>query len=126
MQTHHGSCHCGNIGFEMETDVSRVATCNCSFCVRRGAILHSVRSANFRILQGAPGEPDGAKTYGSGIFLHHFCPNCGIQCFTRVVGGRFHGYVNVNIGCFDPSLIEGLTPFEFDGASLPDDSRTWE
>jgi len=127
MQTYPGSCHCGNVQFEMETDVSRTVVCNCSFCIRRNAILHAVAPENFRILKGAPGEPDGARTYGSGIFVHHFCPNCGIQCFTRVNGkGRFKAHVNVNMGCFDPSLIAGVTPFEFDGAALPDDSRLWE
>ena len=127
MQTHQGSCHCGNVQFEMETDVSSVKKCNCSFCIRRGATLHGVPPENFRILKGTPGEPDGARTYGSGIFLHHFCPNCGIQCFTRVNGkGRYSPRVNVNMGCFDSSLIENLTPEELDGASRPDDSRLWK
>lgn len=127
MKTYKGSCHCGNVRFEMDTDLAVVLTCNCSFCSRRGAILHPVLPENFRILAGAPGEPSGAKTYGSGIFTHHFCPNCGIQCFSRQDGkGRFAPRVNVNIGCFDPSLLEGLTPFQFDGASMSADSRLWE
>lgn len=127
MQTHQGSCHCGKVRFEMDTDLAYVVRCNCSFCVRRGATLHPVLPENFRILAGAPGEPGGARTYGSGIFIHHFCPNCGIHCFSLQNGkGRFESRVNVNMGCFEPSLLEGLTPLEFDGASMPADSRLWE
>ena len=102
MDTHQGSCHCGNISFEMTTDLAYTLVCNCSFCVRRNAVLHGVSAENFRVLKGDAGEPKGARTYGSGIFLHHFCPQCGIQCFTRVDSNR-GPRVNVNMGCFDPA-----------------------
>ena len=64
MQKHRGSCHCGNVQFEIESDVTRIVTCNCSFCIRRGAMLHGVPPDKFRILRGAPGEPDGASRAG--------------------------------------------------------------
>lgn len=127
MKTHEGSCHCGRVQFEIDSDVASLGVCNCSFCRRRNALVHSVRSEHFRLIKGAPGGPDGAATYGTGIFLHHFCPNCGIQCFTyQDAEGRMGQRYNVNMNCFDPTLTDGLIPYEFDGASMPDDSRAWQ
>src|SRR5690606_31463096 len=46
MPAHHGSCHCGAVQFDVEMELSGLATCNCSMCSRSGAILAFVpRSA---------------------------------------------------------------------------------
>jgi hypothetical protein len=127
MPTHRGSCHCGNLQFEIESEVERVFKCNCSFCVRRAATLHVVSPDRFRFVKGHAGDIDGANVYGAGVFLHHFCPNCGIHCFTiREANRRHDPGVVLNMGCFDSHLTDGLVPTSFDGASLPADSREWE
>lgn len=33
-----GSCHCGQIAFEVEGELTQVADCNCSICTRMGAL----------------------------------------------------------------------------------------
>jgi hypothetical protein len=33
-----GSCHCGQIAFEVEGELAQVADCNCSICSRMGAL----------------------------------------------------------------------------------------
>ena len=39
---HKGSCHCGNMKFEVEGELTQVVSCNCSICARKGALLWSV------------------------------------------------------------------------------------
>jgi hypothetical protein len=34
--TYHGSCQCGAVAFDVEVDISRPVTCNCSRCQRLG------------------------------------------------------------------------------------------
>ena len=34
-----GSCHCGEVAFEVETDLEQVLACNCSHCSRKGYLL---------------------------------------------------------------------------------------
>jgi hypothetical protein len=118
MPTHQGSCHCGNLRFEIDSDVESAVRCNCSFCIRRSTTLHRVPPENFRVIQGEHGTPNGASKYGARDFSDHFfCPNCGIHCFSRI--SRDTGStVNVNLGCFDPALSAHLIADEFDGANL--------
>ncbi|WP_461600000.1 GFA family protein [Achromobacter marplatensis] len=40
-----GSCHCGQIEFEVDGDVSQVLECNCSHCSRKGYLLWFVPRA---------------------------------------------------------------------------------
>ncbi|MDR6600040.1 hypothetical protein J2732_001023 [Achromobacter deleyi] len=40
-----GSCHCGQIRFEVDGDVSRVLKCNCTHCSRKGYLLWFVPRA---------------------------------------------------------------------------------
>ena len=34
-----GSCHCGNIAFEVEGEIKGALACNCSLCQRKGSLL---------------------------------------------------------------------------------------
>jgi hypothetical protein len=34
-KTWHGSCHCGAVRFEIDTDFPELTTCDCSICLRR-------------------------------------------------------------------------------------------
>ena len=42
-----GSCHCKNIEFEVETNLEKIAQCNCSICIRRNAKMIMVPKENF-------------------------------------------------------------------------------
>jgi hypothetical protein len=37
-----GSCHCGNVAFEVEGELTGAVECNCSICSRKGALLWAV------------------------------------------------------------------------------------
>lgn len=36
---HTGSCHCGNIKFEVEGEPTSALACNCSICLRKGTLF---------------------------------------------------------------------------------------
>lgn len=113
MQTHQASCHCGGVEFEFTTDLSAPMECNCSFCVRRGAIFHRVEDNDVVVKRGE----DLLTRYGNREFSDHFfCSRCGIQCFTRInfSGTTFH---NVNLRCAQDIDVASLAPQMFDGAN---------
>jgi hypothetical protein len=127
MEMYRGSCQCGKLAFEFQSELGDAIECNCSFCTRRNSLLHGVPLEQFRVLKGEVGLPEGAKSYGSGIFQHHFCPDCGIHCFTVRNGkGRFGPRVNINLRYVDGVKPGKLALKLFDGASMPPDSTTWE
>ena len=107
-----GGCHCGAVKFQFESDLDQAQVCNCTFCVKRGAILHRVPIGALAI------EGSGnLGTYGSRDFSEHrFCKRCGIQCFTQV---DFNGteFYNVNLRCVEGLDLESLEPELFDGAN---------
>jgi hypothetical protein len=45
-----GSCHCGQIAFEVEGNLEQVMACNCSICSKFGALRWIVPPPNFRLL----------------------------------------------------------------------------
>ena len=80
-QTYRGSCHCGRVRFEIDTDLDHVRVCDCSMCRRRGALNHRVKPEDFRLL--TPLEELAVYTFHTHTAKDYFCPVCGIQPFRR-------------------------------------------
>ena len=78
--TYTGGCHCGEVRFEVTTDLGNVTACNCSICQKRGALWSFVPPASFALRAGA----DALKDYQFGKkSIHHlFCPHCGVGAFS--------------------------------------------
>jgi len=114
MNSYSGHCHCGTVTFEVETDFENLFRCNCSFCVRRGAVMVKVPATRFRLVKGE----ESLGRYGNRDFSKHFfCGTCGINCFTRISRGT-EASVAVNFGCLDGVDRELPEPALFDGANL--------
>lgn len=107
---HKGSCHCGNIAFEVEGDLSGAAACNCSICSRKGALLWAVDADKLRVLD--PQAEMGEYTFNNHAIRHRFCRNCGIH--THAEGD---GWTAVNIRCLDGFDPAAVTVIDFDGRS---------
>ena len=114
--THHGSCHCGAIEFEVEAPaVLQVDDCNCSIC-RKSAYLHLIVPASqLRVLKGA--ELLVTYTFNTATARHTFCPTCGVKPF-YVPRSNPRGF-SVNLRCLDRASIVDVHTEAFDG-------RHWE
>ncbi len=104
MQKYHGSCHCGAVQFEIETDFPELTQCDCSICRRKNALMVQVHESKFRLLAGADSLTE--YQFHSRIARHFFCKVCGIYPFHRKRVAPDH--LGVNVFCledFDPTGI---------------------
>jgi hypothetical protein len=101
---YHGSCHCGAIEFEIETDFPELTTCDCSICRRKNALMVKVHESRFKLLAGENWLTE--YRFHTMTARHFFCKRCGIYPFHRKrVTPDFFG---INVFCldgFDPSGI---------------------
>ncbi|MFZ0486637.1 MAG: GFA family protein [Arenicellales bacterium] len=81
MTTFKGSCHCGQVRFEIEAEIDHVRSCDCSICRKRGALNHRIPKENLRLL--TPWEDLVLYQWGSRTARDFFCPTCGILPFRR-------------------------------------------
>ena len=80
-QTYRGACHCGRVRFEVDAVLDHVRVCDCSICRRRGALIHRVAPAQFRLL--TPLEDLTLYQFHTHTARDYFCPTCGILPFRR-------------------------------------------
>ena len=92
-----GSCHCKSVKFNLQTDLSKVVQCNCSFCKRRNAKMTLEKKEAIEILEGK--ENLTLYQFNTNLAKHHFCKNCGIFVYSN---RRFDpNGIAVNLGCID-------------------------
>lgn len=114
MTKHHGSCHCGAVAFEVDTDLAAATHCNCSICTKTMWTGVNCKPAAFRLLQG---EADlNGYAWGHKVSTRYFCRHCGVQCFGKghleVLGGDF---VSINANCLDGVEVHLLPLRHWDG-----------
>lgn len=115
--THHGSCHCGAVRFEVDLDLANdeILDCNCSVCTKKGIVHVIVPPERFRRL--TPAAPLSTYRFGTQVAKHTFCPTCGMHPF---YAPRSHpDHVDVNVRCLDDLDWRSLRVRPFDG-------RNWE
>jgi hypothetical protein len=104
MQKYTGSCHCGEVQFEIETDFPELTTCDCSICRRKNALMVKVDESKVTLLAGE--ESLTEYRFHMLTARHFFCKTCGIYPFhrKRVTPDN----LGINVFCldhFDPSGI---------------------
>jgi hypothetical protein len=114
--TYEGGCHCGNVRYEVDTDLDSVMSCNCSICQKRGSLLTFVPAAQFRLRSGADSLAD--YQFNKKTIHHLFCKNCGVGSFARGTGPDGAEMIAVNVRCLDGIDVSALTITPFDGRSL--------
>jgi hypothetical protein len=104
LETYRGSCHCGAVQFQIETDFPELTTCDCSICSKRNAVMVKVHESKFTLLRGEQSLCE--YRFHTRTARHYFCRVCGIYPFHRKrVTPDFFG---VNVFClenFDPTGI---------------------
>ena len=76
-----GSCHCGNVSFEIEGEIPPTLTrCTCSFCAKRGTLYAYYEPAQFRLT--TPEADSTTYRWNSKKVAHNFCSSCGCGTFS--------------------------------------------
>lgn len=96
---YRGSCHCGNIAFEVEGDIGQALACNCSMCQRRGSLLWFVPRDQLALV--TPESRLATYTFNKHVIKHHFCPTCGIHPFGEGIDPQGNLMAAINIRCLD-------------------------
>jgi hypothetical protein len=114
--SHTGSCHCGQVSFEVEGDPQQVMECNCTHCSRKGFLLWFVPRAQFKLLQGA----DNLTQYkfNKHIIAHQFCKTCGCQPFAYGKDPKGNEMAAVNVRCLTDMDWSSLKRIPVDGRSF--------
>jgi len=100
-KTYTGSCHCGDVRFEVDLDLSRgTYRCNCSFCSKLRTWIAMLEPGSLRVLSGEEKLSD--YQFGRRQIHHTFCSRCGIHPFGWMTDpkGSERRYV-VSLGCLD-------------------------
>jgi hypothetical protein len=110
-----GSCHCGQIAFEVEGELKQVLECNCSMCSRKGSLLWFVPRQQLRL--STPEEKLSTYTFNKHIIQHRFCSKCGIHPFGEGVDPSGNKMAAINARCLEGVDLSSLTVQHFDGRS---------
>jgi hypothetical protein len=118
----HGSCHCGNIRFDLTwtPDPAEIPAraCDCTFCAKHGGVWTSNPDSQLRIVVEQPSLVS-KYSFGTRTALFHICTRCGV---VPVVTSEIdhHLYAVVSVNAFDNverSLLR-RAPASFEGESL--------
>ncbi|HET7307594.1 MAG TPA: GFA family protein [Gammaproteobacteria bacterium] len=114
--THSGSCHCGNIKFEVDGDIQQLFECNCSHCSRKGYLMWFAPRGQLRLL--TPESDLSTYTFNKHAIKHHFCATCGCAPFGFGKDKEGNNVAAVNVRCLPELDRSALAVKQVDGRSL--------
>jgi centromere protein V len=112
--TYRGGCHCGQIAFEVDGELTSAIDCNCSICAKSGFIHWRIEPAQLRLL--TPWDKISTYIWGTGQARHYFCPTCGVAPLR--VPRRSPNQYTVNVRCLEGVDLSKLTLEPFNGRAL--------
>jgi len=113
MKKYEGGCHCGAVRYEVETELAKVISCNCSHCEAKGLLLDFVDNDKFKLLSGEDNLTE--YLFNKKAIRHLFCKTCGVQSFAE---GINFPKTAINIRCLKDLDISKLTITPFEGKGL--------
>jgi hypothetical protein len=113
MTTYNGGCHCGNVRYRIEADISEALSCNCSICSKTGGLLTFVPAESFTLTSGEGRLTD--YQFNKKNVHHLFCPTCGIRSFATGTGRDGKQMYMVNVRCLDGFEYDKLPVNHYDG-----------
>jgi hypothetical protein len=118
----HGSCHCGNISFELtwEPDPAEipVRACDCTFCTRHGGVWTSNPAGSLTVIVQQRALVS-RYSFGTGTAVFHVCGRCGVTpVATSLIDAHLYAVVSVNAFTnVAPSLLR-RAPVSFEGEAV--------
>ena len=111
-----GSCHCGNVAFEVEGQIDGALSCNCSMCQRRGSLLWFVPRTSLTLL--TPESNASTYLFNKHVIKHQFCAVCGIHPYGE--GKSPDGSVTaaINIRCIEGIDLASIPVQHYDGRTI--------
>lgn len=113
---YQGSCHCGEVAFEVDGEIDGALACNRSICRRKGSLLWFV--SRDQLALKTPDENAATYLFNKHSIRHRFCPGCGIHPYGEGTDPKGNAVAAVNLRCVDGVDLKALKVTEFDGASL--------
>ena len=113
---HKGSCHCGNVAFEVEGDIDRALACNWSMCQRKGSLLWFTPRENLKLL--SPEDAAATYTFNKHAIRHRFCATCGIHPYAEAIDPKGNPTAAINIRCIEGIDLDAIPVKHFDGRAL--------
>ncbi|WP_230530665.1 GFA family protein [Microvirga roseola] len=110
---HKGSCHCGAVAFEVETDLEQVIECNCSICRKKGYQLTFVPRSKLNVIRGE--DNLATYTFNTHTVQHRFCATCGCAPFGEGKKPTREATAAVNIRCLDDIELSDIKTIPFNG-----------
>ena len=114
LQTYRGTCHCGAVAFEIDTDFPELTQCDCSICRRKNALMVKVHESQFRLLRGQKSLIE--YRFHTMTARHFFCGTCGIYPFHRK--RVTPDYLGINVFCLEDFDPEGIPVRQAVGAAM--------
>ena len=111
--TYSGGCHCGQVRFDVTADLSKVYSCNCSICAKRGALWAFVPPESFALRAEAEALVD--YQFNKKLIHHLFCGKCGVGSFSQGIAPSGKEMVALNVRCLDGVDVSALTLTQVDG-----------
>ncbi|QHE89059.1 GFA family protein [Hydrogenophaga sp. BPS33] len=108
-----GSCHCGQVAFEVEGEIDSGMACNCSICSRKGSLLWFVPRERLELK-----TPEGAAatyTFNKHVIRHRFCPTCGIHPYGEGVDPKGNAMAAINLRCIEGLDLGAVKVTEYNG-----------
>ena len=112
---YRGSCHCGQVAFEVEGEIGNAMACSCSICQREGSLLWFVPRERLELL--TPDEASRVYEFNRHLIKHRFCPTCGIHPYADGVDPRGQKMAAINVRCLEGIELESIPVTHFDGRS---------
>ncbi len=110
-----GGCHCKKVSFEVEMEIDKAISCNCSHCEEKGLLLSFTTADKFTLLSGE--ENLTSYKFNKEVIDHLFCKTCGVQAFSKGKDPAGNDTVAINVRSLDDVDIEKLERVKVDGKS---------
>jgi len=113
---HTGSCHCGDMKFEVEGEIDQAIECNCSHCSRKGYLLWFVPRDKLR--HEIPEHHMATYMFNKHVIQHRFCLRCGCAPFGEGKDPKGNAMAAINVRCLEGVEPKSVKIVPFNGRDL--------